>query len=688
MGRHGTGGSDDADDWGDDGPDNSQEQDPRYSTDPAARWAAVPDPTAKSAFWGPDDQESEPPGWPSLPDQIEVTGHWAPMPKREGGPAGPAPDKRPDPFETTGAFAPPPRSQASGRPPEPARGDAPMNVFMRPEGRGAPEGPSETTGAFMAADGLNRPQPSAGPTGAGPFETTGAFNRPAQWDGTPGDEPGANETRDFNEPFGSTQVFATGDVIIEPAGGGPGMGGPSGPFRLGVGTAGSGGPGSGGPGQVGPGPGDSGPGGPGGPGRPGFGPDGPAFGGPAFGGPGPDGPAFGDPGGPGPGGPGFGDPAFGGPSGPTGPGGAAFGGPGPDGPGFGGQGPGGEGPGGFPSDPPEPGDIKVYGSPTMVDASAPAWAESPDNGFLGSGWSSDEPADEEPRRRRGRRKDADHDVLGPPPGGGGGRAKVALLSVAAVAVVLGGTVAGVKFMSSSKGAADCAGSSCAAVAVTNQPGAKVTESAPADEEPTEEPADEPSEEDTKASDSPKPTATVGPRTTRRTASPTPTPTRTKTKQAKPTDDPFPTATEEATATEEPTDESTTINDPNTGGRPTDAVTAEPVPTATVQARSGAGGQAVNLDFNVVDQGLTTYTAHLDVVNSSSDALSSLTVSLPIRGRVLSVTGGEWNQDGDLLIIDMPESLDTGGSTQLTIRATGRGVAPANCGLVGGDCAVN
>ncbi|MEU7856755.1 hypothetical protein [Nonomuraea sp. NPDC049141] len=584
MGRHGTGGSDDEDEWGDEGSDDSQ--DLRFTTDPAARWAAVPDPTAKSAFWGPDEQGAEPPGWPSPPDQVEVTGQWAPMPQREGGPApaGPAPDARPDPFETTGAFAPPPRSKAAGRPPEsssePAsvftRPEGPAGSFTRPEGApgafmrpedsftrpagppggpGAfPEGPTETTGAFLPPEGaFNQPQqpPAGGPNRQdGPFETTGAFTRP-QWD-VPGlaGEPSSNETRDFNEPFGATQVFGSNE-------------------------------------------------------------------------------AFGPP----------------------------------------------------PNDPPAPGDIKVYGAPTMVDAPTPAWADSgdnADNGFLGSGWSSDEPLDEpEPRRRRGRKKPAaDPDMLAAP--SSGGRGKVALLSVAAVAVVLGGTVAGVKFMSSSDDPAKCAGATCAAVQVSNQPGPKVTESAP-EEEPTEEPSDEPTEKESKPADTPKPSATVNVHTPRRSASPTPTPkpTKTKTKDpVRPTREPVASPTESLT---EPTEESTTITDPNTGA---------PVDPQSTVTSNPAGGQSVSLNFDVVNQGLVGYTAHLDVVNASAEALPSLTVSLPIRGRVLDVTGAGWTQDGDQLIIDLSESLDTGGSTQLTISATGRGAAPVNCGLVGGECAVN
>ncbi|MEU0565858.1 hypothetical protein ABZ297_10770, partial [Nonomuraea sp. NPDC005983] len=62
-----------------------------------------------SAFWGPDEHLPEEPGWPALPDQVEVTGQWAPMPRRDE-PVAQRP--QPDPFETTGAFAPPPRAGA------------------------------------------------------------------------------------------------------------------------------------------------------------------------------------------------------------------------------------------------------------------------------------------------------------------------------------------------------------------------------------------------------------------------------------------------------------------------------------------------------------------------------------------------------------------------------------------------
>ena len=53
MGRHGTGGSDDEDEWGNEDSDDI-ELDLRSTTDPAARWAAVPDPTMPTGQTGPD----------------------------------------------------------------------------------------------------------------------------------------------------------------------------------------------------------------------------------------------------------------------------------------------------------------------------------------------------------------------------------------------------------------------------------------------------------------------------------------------------------------------------------------------------------------------------------------------------------------------------------------------------------
>ncbi|NUW45323.1 hypothetical protein [Nonomuraea rhodomycinica] len=631
MGRH-TGGADDASERGNGTSDDSHDEDFGLA-DRAAQWAAAPDPTTKSSFWDTDDEpaeraeRAEPPGWPELPDQAGVTGQWAPMPQRDPGAAVRPPEK--DPFETTGAFQPPPSRSRAG----------------------------------------------SGPAADQPFETTGAFARPAHWD-----EPGqGGEVGDSTQTFGMPGDFG-GDGPSGPrtsGGDGPSgtrvFSGRSAPIR----RAFEDGRPSSTPGFVG----DDPFGGDRSSGPRGFGDDGPS--GPhAFGSA--ETHVFGE------------RPQASGPAESQ-----AFG----DGP----QGRGADATQMFgqdplseqtraqspPAGPPEPGDIKVFGSPTMVDAQAPAWSEGADNGFLGSGWSGDEPGgdrdggrdgDPEPRRR-GRRKSSsdDADPYAEPPARNRGR--LALLSVAAVAVVLGGTVAGVKLMSGSSQPSGCPADGCAAVQATNQPGPQGSQPAEEEsEEPAEDETEEPSPTDEPTADKTQPAGTPGPQTTtsvrtpRRSATPEAKPTRTK-KAVKPTQEPLPTPTEE-TALETPSEEPSTI----TVTDPADNATGNPVPTATETA--GPSGGSVSVGFDVVRQRLTGYTAHLDVVNSSPQALKSLTVSVPVKGRVLNLTGAEYTQDGDLLIIDLPDTLAEGGSTAITFTATGRAAEPENCGLVGGDCAVS
>ncbi|MFG1704665.1 hypothetical protein ACFLIM_15880 [Nonomuraea sp. M3C6] len=488
---------------------------------------------------------------------------------------------------------------------------------------GAPE-PFETTGAFALpndpATGFppaNDPAgafPPPSPTGdeAGPFETTGAFARPPDWD-QPADRPGPFNPADRPSAFDPPGRFDGSASFARPA---PFNGGANGPDDQ---TA-------------------------------------------AFGGPGPfDGPTDR----PGP----FDGPTdrpgpFDGPADRPGP----FDGPGdrtgrfdaPSGPIFGG--------------PPEPGDIKVAGEPTAVQA--PAWADA-ETGFLGSGWSSDgmdEP--DEPRSRRGRRRPArGDDVLTAPSGGGKG--KVALLSVAAVAVVLGGTVAGVKFMSS---AADPGPRGTAVQATTNQSGPEVSDPAVEETEPEEAPSDGAPEETT-PEETPTPTPTYSARTPRRTATPTPTKT-TKTKMktsATPTEEPADPPVE-VSVTDSPTQDASTLDDvaPNIG--------TTPVPTDTPTVDSAPTGGSVNVK-QTINQRLTTYKADMRLSNTSQETLEKPTVSVPVEGRVMNVAGAEWTQDGDLLILDLPESLPAGDSVDVSFTATGRGQRAENCGLVTGECAV-
>ncbi|MFI7635800.1 hypothetical protein [Nonomuraea sp. NPDC049400] len=557
------------------------------------------------------------------------------MPRRTDGPPPRGPQS--EPFETTGAFALP-NDPAGGFPPA----DDPARAFPRRPGEEA-----------------------------GPFETTGAFARPSEW-GPPAD-------RTFDGPADQTAVFGGPDRTPGP-----------GPM-----------PGSGAPGPSA--------------GRGPFDPPGP-FDGPMertsfFDGPDAPGPsertAFFD----GPDAPGpaertafFDGPDAPGPAertaffdGPDAPGPAErtafFGGPdAPGGPRGDGSGPG-ERTGRFDvpvsPGPPEPGDVKVAGEPTAVQA--PAWANA-ETGFLGSDWSSDSGAGsgfdgpDDPKGRRGRRKGGrgGDDVLAAPTSGGG-KGRVALLSVAAVAVVLGGTVAGVKFMSSSSEPGKCAGTTCAAVqASSNQPGPEVAQPSEEQTEPEAEPTEEPSEEDTATpSTAPSPTASYSARTPRRTSSATPTPTRTKAKtSAKPTKEPTPPV--EESVSETPTAEPSTLDDSDTGGAPTSGVSA--APTATATFGSGQGG-SMNVRQSI-RQGVLTYKADMTLSNTSQQTLENPTVSVPVEGKVVSVTGAQWTQDGDLLILDLSASLAAGDSAAVSFTATGKGEKAANCGLVSGDCAVS
>ncbi|MFD0470639.1 hypothetical protein ACFQ0B_21825 [Nonomuraea thailandensis] len=269
---------------------------------------------------------------------------------------------------------------------------------------------------------------------------------------------------------------------------------------------------------------------------------------------------------------------------------------------------------------------------------------------------------------------------------------MALLSVAAVAVVLGGTVAGVKFMSSSGDPAKCEGTTCAAVQVTSSgPGPSVSE--PAEEESEAPSEDEPVEdaaEDSEPAQTPTPTASSNVRTPpRTTASPTPTPSKSKTKRpADPVDEETEDPPVEESASETPSEEVSTLDDSHTdtgAGSPTGGTPA-PTSTGTVGSSGSGAGSSVNVR-QTIKQRITTYSANLTLSNTSPQTLQNPTVSVPVDGRVTDVDGAEWTQDGDLLILDLTATIAAGASVEVTFTATGRGSEAQNCGLVAGDCVV-
>ncbi|MFC4007918.1 hypothetical protein ACFOY2_11845 [Nonomuraea purpurea] len=569
-------------------------------------------------------------------EPFETTGAFALPVEPAAGPAGafpPAPDPaggQAGPFETTGAFVRP----SEWGPPSDNGLDTPGErtaVFGQNQAPGAP-GAERVLGPDAVPGGPGHPGPLGGPPpeGRGLFEprNSGPSDRPGApkdpFDG-PGaaffDEPGGNDTARFDGPGGNDTARFDG---------------PGAAFfdEPGQNTARFDGP----PDR-----------------RPGF--DGAQDRGPGFDGPGFDGPQDR--------GPGFDGPGFDGPADRT----ARFDVPPPP----------------VSAGPPEPGDIKVAGEPTAVQA--PAWANA-DTSFLRADWSDSEPppaftGQEEPKGRRGRRKSRD-DVLAAPAGAGKG--KVALLSVAAVAVVLGGTVAGVKFMSSAGETGKCVNTTCAAVqAPSNQPGPAASDPPVEETEPEEEPTEEPSGKDSAQAETPTPTASYNVRTPRHTETPTPTPTKTKEKaSAKPTKEREEAPPAEETPSQTPSEEPSTLDDADTGRAPT----IDPIPTNTGSSDVGTGASASLNIRQTIRQSLGTYKADLELSNTSGQTLQGPTVSVSVEGKVMSVSGAGWTQDGDLLILDLPQSLAVGDSVTVSFTATGRGAKAGNCGMVSGECAIN
>jgi hypothetical protein len=321
------------------------------------------------------------------------------------------------------------------------------------------------------------------------------------------------------------------------------------------------------------------------------------------------------------------------------------------------------------------------------------------SGFLGSGWTADGDPDADakddpkPGARGGRRReDVVEDDWDEPRSRGAGRFRPVLLAVAAVVVVLGGTVAGIKMLGGTTTAADgdCpAGQTCAAVA-TNRP-TPDTSSTESSEELFESEEPPPVEETEAAEDDPatptpsgRATAapppvrpTTAPRTSR-SPSPRPTPT------SRPTRSPVQVRGE---PTEEP-EESPSLG--NVVIEPPRDTSPPGTPFTTPTSGSGgdqplSSGGMVSMGFDVVSQGRDRYVAELSVVNESTQTLPRFALRVPVAGRVLDVTGHDWSQEGDTLLIEAEEGLLGGDGLVVTFTARGRAATPATCELPGGAC---
>jgi hypothetical protein len=309
-------------------------------------------------------------------------------------------------------------------------------------------------------------------------------------------------------------------------------------------------------------------------------------------------------------------------------------------------------------------------------------------GFLGSGWSAEsEPSD--PVRTEKRLP--------------GGR-KMMLLAVAAMVVVLGGTVAGVQAMTGPAGSStDCPPGGCV-LAASNPPAPQAGVTGP-DGEPTfgEESGGEESGETSGGTAEPAPTPT----TTRRSAAASePSPTR----KPKATRAPRPTVDEPLPAdADPPADEPESADRPESGSpepmdapEPSQSSTSVPLaddgvqapaqpptsttPTQAPEAATPAAATAIRVDVDLMrEQARTSYT--VKVVVAADERLDGVRLSLPVSGRVSSVNGAGWKQDGETLVIESRRDLEPGEKLVINFTARGPAEVPQTCESSQGECAV-
>ncbi|MBB2913842.1 hypothetical protein FHS43_005151 [Streptosporangium becharense] len=308
-------------------------------------------------------------------------------------------------------------------------------------------------------------------------------------------------------------------------------------------------------------------------------------------------------------------------------------------------------------------------------------------GFLGSGWSSESEPSETTRPQEERKP--------------GGRARAAVLAVAAVAVVLGGTVFGVQTLTGSESAADCPAAGCVAEA-SNQPEPQidvdelVDEPLPDDEPGGPEEPEEPLPEETDGTTEPADTAgrttpDPAPTSTRRRGgtapTPRPTPTREDTRAPRTDDDPPP--AEEPSPTNSP---SQTLVGGHRGEEPSQVpLPAESVPAPAPAPAPGqtsappAAGAPITVGADLVQAKQQVYTVKLVV--AVEETFTDLALSVPVSGEVTSVRGAGWSQDGGLLTIESPQGLKAGEELVVSFTARGAAEVPSTCRSVQGECSV-
>ncbi|SNT62743.1 hypothetical protein SAMN05216276_109320 [Streptosporangium subroseum] len=310
-------------------------------------------------------------------------------------------------------------------------------------------------------------------------------------------------------------------------------------------------------------------------------------------------------------------------------------------------------------------------------------------GFLGSGWSSAETELSDSVRPEERRRS-------------GGR-KMMLLAVAAMIVVLGGTVVGVQVMTSPAGSStDCPPGGCV-LAASNQPVPQAETGEPAgDPAFGEEPDREPGKQG-------EPEATPTPEATRRSGAVVSAPSPTRAPKA--TRAPRSAAAEPlSTGARSPADGPELADEPESADRPeespepssspvsgpleadeTDAPAQPPVDTApapaqTSEAPAPNGPATIRVGAGVVREKSREYTVRLVV--TAGQRVNGLRLSLPVSGRVSSVSGAAGKQIGDTLVIESGKDLEPGEDLIVNFTARGRAEIPQTCESGQGECSVS
>ncbi|MBO3746301.1 hypothetical protein J5X84_09515 [Streptosporangiaceae bacterium NEAU-GS5] len=103
--------------------------------------------------------------------------------------------------------------------------------------------------------------------------------------------------------------------------------------------------------------------------------------------------------------------------------------------------------------------------------------------------------------------------------------------------------------------------------------------------------------------------------------------------------------------------------------------------------TAAGASHVTVEFRVLSDSGDRYSARLVVQNDGSDALTGVTVEIPVSGEVTMASVPDWSQRDDGTLVLTIDDLDGGDMTVIRFRASGSSSVPGTCTLSTGECAV-